>query len=243
MKMFQHVINEPEVKGAYGKMLAETQKVFKAGTLFEGLIKEYTPKEESGEPLAREQKDVVTTVGDRLAWQRASIQALMDYELTKDTGNTQAKADLVVGEQTLCADVPVTTLLSLETRLREIRESYDAIPTLDLSRKWTREDQSNIYRNGPHPQYRTAKKTVPVIMYHATKEHPAQVKDVIEDVGIGVFQTTYFSGAIHPGEKAAYLKRIDNLIVCVKQARMKANEHLVTGAKIGEAIFKYIHEK
>lgn len=243
-KLFQHIVSEPEVRGSYEKIKAETVKVFKGQELFHGIAKVYTPKEEGGEPLPKEEKDVVTTVEKRLHWTEGKVAGLFDYELVRDRANMKAMSDLTVDGVTIAKDVPATTLLSMEKRLREIREYYDAIPTLDLSKKWDNVDGAkDLFRNGPNESYRTAKKTLAVVLYPATEKHPAQVKDVTEDVTVGTWRTTYFSGAIHPGVKAELLERIDRLIEAAKKARMKANEVETEKAEIGKALFDYIHKR
>jgi hypothetical protein len=243
-KLFQHIASEPELKGACEKITAETLKVFKGADLFNGLTKNYVPKESDGDPLPPEKKELVTTVEKRLDWMRPFIEKMIDYEVTRDKTNTSAKADIRVGDVALAKDVPVTTLLSLEGRLKALRNVYDSMPTLDMSKRWELEAGTvDVFRHGPVLQYRTAKKTKVVVLHVPTKEHPAQVKDVVEDVMIGTFDTTYTSGAVMPGVKASLLGRIDRLIEAVKDARMRANEVQVEGVAIGEALFDFIHGK
>jgi hypothetical protein len=242
-KLYQHIITENEVKGGAEKIKVETLKVFKGRELFEGFHREYIPKDAAGDKLPTESKGVVATVEERLAWTENKIVELFDFELTKDSANMSAKADLVVGERVIAKDVPATYLLSLEKRLREIREYYDAMPTIDMSKKWEDGGRKGIRKNGPVEQYRTAKKTVPVVLAESTEKHPAQVKAETEDVQIGQFLTTYFSGAAHPQEKADRLTKIDRLIAATKRARMLANETEVVDREIGKEIFDYIHDR
>jgi hypothetical protein len=241
-KLHIHLGLESGFKGAFYKMQAETVSVFKDHDQVKGLVKEYTPKDEGGEPLAREEKKCVTCVRERLNWTRESAIALLDYELTKDTANQEATADLVVDGEVLATSVPVTTLLSLEKRLQEIRGVYNIIPTLDMSKDWQLiEGGEGYYKHGPVKQYRTAKKTTPVVLYAATKEHPAQVKEVVEDVTIGTFETTHISGASTASIKARLMERIDKLIMAVDSARRYANESEVKDRSIGRALFNYVH--
>ena len=239
-KLFQVIAGEPELKGAMDKMRQETLKVFKGDDLFVGLTKDYQQKVEGTPMLPGEKKEVVTTVQKRLDWNKNSVRDLIDYELTRDVGNVAAKADVVVDGVTLATGVPVTFLLTLEGRLRALRDVYDAIPTLDMSKKWELVGDG-IYKYGPTFMNKTDKKTIPVLMYPATKEHPAQVKEVVEEAVVGVWNSVSFSGKVHPGLKAAMLERVDILIAAVKDARMKANDIEVADQKIGAAVFDYIH--
>lgn len=238
-KLNQLIATEPEWKGVADKIIQETIKVFRGEDLFSGLVKEYTPKVADGDPLPTERKEVVTTVQKRLDWTRKPVLNLLDYELMRDKTNQTASADLEVDGKVIASDVPVTTLLSLEKRLRQLRSIFDSIPTLDLSKKWE-EVEDGIFKYGPIEQYRTAKKTVPVVLTEATKEHPAQVKDVVEDVMIGTYKSTYFSGAMHPRLKAKILERTDLLIEAVKTARVQGNDTEVKESRMGKAIFDYL---
>lgn len=240
-KLFEVITVEPEKRSAFEKIKNETVHVFKGKDLFEGHDKQYTPKNEGGDPLEGQKKEVVTTVEQRLAWTEKTICDFIDLELVKENSNMRAKADIVIDGVVLAKEVPATFLLPLEKRLKEIRDYYDQIPTRELSKKWEETGSGGILKHGPIEQYRTAKKTIPIVLYPATDKHPAQVKDVTEDVHIGTWRTTYFSGAAHPGQKAEWIGRIDKLIEAVKKARMKANEVETTDASIGKTLFDFIH--
>lgn len=242
-KLFQHLVNENEVRGAAEKIKVETVKLFKEGGHFKGLDREYVPMEADGEPLPRERKEVITTVPKRLAWTKKPIIELLDFESTRDNTNLKAVSDLVVDGAVIAKNVPATTLLSLEKRLREIRQVYNEAPTLDLSHKWALVDkEKDLWEHKPSDQYRTAKKTEAVLLAPATKEHPANVRAETVDKTIGTYKVTHWSGAIHPGLKADYLERIDELIVAVKAARMRANEVPIEPLKFGKEIFDFIHK-
>lgn len=240
-KLHQHLITETDTRNGYEKLRNETLKVFKGESLLEGLNRTYRPKDEGGDPLAEEKKEVTTTVPERLAWTRKPAVRQIDFEATRDVANTKAKADLEVNGTVIAKDLPATFLLSLEKRLREIRDYYDAIPTLDMAITWEDTQHRGIWKNQTK-QFRTAKKLVPVVLYEATEKHPAQVKEATEDVMIGIFETTKFSGKVHPGTKAGWLERIDVLIEATKKARMKANEQEVTPVQLAEKLFDFIHE-
>jgi len=117
-KLFQHIASEKELKGLYEKMRLETLKVMGQGALFNGLVKEYERLTDDTPELPGERKEVVTTVMDRLEWHRASVEAITDYELTRDSGNQLAKADVILDGKTILKDAPVTWLLAAENRFR-----------------------------------------------------------------------------------------------------------------------------
>ena len=242
IRMAKHIAVEKEIKSAWEKIKAETFKVFKGSDLFVGMEKTYTPKSDSEEPLPPVKKEAVTTVSERLTWTQKFMVPLLDYELTRDAGNMSAKADIKIGDNVIISQVPVTTLLSLEKRLKELREIYDSAPTLDLSREWKKSPQNpRFMQHGPVTTYRSKKVTKGVILAPATEKFPANVEKVVEDVQIGTFQETILSGALSPGDKAKYLNRIDQLIAAVQVAREEANEVMVTPTQMGNDLLKFIH--
>jgi len=244
LKQHQLIVTEPDKRGAFEKIKAETLKVFRGADLFRGVNKTYTPKAEGGDPLPNDRKEVVTTVPQRLEWTERTVTEMLDFEASRDNTNMIAKADIEIDGKIIAKDVPCTTLLSLEKRLKEIREYYDAIPTLDMSQVWKAvEGRSDLYSHGPVEQYRYVKQMRGVTLKEATKEHPAQVREVIDDVMVGTYQTLHTSGETTPGAKATFLVRIDKLIEAVKKSRTKANEVDVKELKIGKALFDYIHQR
>lgn len=243
-RQYQHVVTEPEKKGRYQKMIAETLKGFKGGDLFKAFEKTYKAKASDGEPLPPNKKEMVTTVPEKLAYTEVAVIELLDYEITRDRTNQKASADLVVNGVVLAKAVPVITLIGMEKRLKEIRNYYDSIPTLDLSQKWEpAKGYKDRFQVGPFITYRSEKKAEGVILAAATDKHQAQVKEVVREVQIGEYSETQQSGELHPGEKSELLGRIDSLIEAVKQSRMKANEAEVEQSKIGKSIFDFIHKR
>lgn len=87
---------------------------------------------------------------------------------------------------------------------------------------------------------KTEKVVTPVVLYEATKEHPAQVKEMSKDEVVGVFSTKSFSGAATSLQKAQCLERLDQLLVAVKMARMRANSVQIQKMHVGETIANYL---
>jgi hypothetical protein len=234
-------VTKDEVSGQYSKIKQETLHVFSGGDLFKGMSKEYSPKDAEGDQLPPEKKNVVTTVKERLEWTEKPVCAMLDFEASRDRTNQKAVADLDVDGIVIAKALPVSFLLSLETRLQEIRAYYDAIPTLDMAKDW--KPEGRLQKNGPHSQGRYIKQTKPIVMHEATKEHPAQIQAVIDDVRVGTWTTTNYSGEASPGEKAEWLGRIDKLIAATKKARMKANETEVDIVTVGKSLFDFVHKR
>jgi hypothetical protein len=74
----------------------------------------------------------------------------------------------------------------------------------------------------------------------ATDKHPAQVEVYFEDVTVGTWTTTKFSGAL-PATRVHELEaRVEKLAHAVKFAREEANGFEVSDRRVGEAVFGYL---
>ena len=89
---------------------------------------------------------------------------------------------------------------------------------------------------------KTKKEQRPIVLYHATEHHPAQTQLITEDVVIGHWTTTKWSGAIPRPRKRALLERIVKLEEAVKFARERANSIDATEAHAGRRILDFIFE-
>jgi hypothetical protein len=94
----------------------------------------------------------------------------------------------------------------------------------------------------PEEATKTEKSVIPVTLSPATDKHPAQVQAVTKDVVVGKFSTIKRSGAATAIQKAEALKRVDELLVEVKQARMRANETAVTVGTVSNIILPLLLE-
>lgn len=247
-KLHQLLAVEPDIKGLEEKVRKEAIKTFKDKTShFDGLVQEFKSNEENGTDVIDEQKHVVTTVSSKLKYTQKSIIKLLDFTYQKELANTNAKADLVIenkeGDPTIIAkDIPATVLLNFESRLKDIRSIYDAIPTCDPSKVWKENpSETDQYITDIEKKFRTRKTPKVIVKYEATKEHPAQTELINVDNIIGEIQITHKSGRMTPADKSKLLEKIDTLIQATKQARQRANDVEVDAVKIGKEIFNYIH--
>jgi hypothetical protein len=208
--------------------------------LFNGLLKEYTPKNEEGETLPPESKKVQSIIEDILK-KTAKLQSeAWDLEATQEYGNREAKADLVVAGQKILEDVPVTLLIFLEKQLNDIRKFVSDLPTLDSDKDWEADPNSKMFRTKPVRTHHSRKVDKPQVVVAATIEHPAQWTTLKEEVTIGYWDRTHFSGALPAPRKEDLLDRIDKLHSAVKTARSRANDTEVVRKKVGEALFGYL---
>ena len=200
--------------------------------------------EEDAKLNTTETKSMVTTVVDKLLYNATPNIRAIDAYLQKEATNQRAVADLVVDDKTIAEAVPATVLLGLETKLAELRVVYDAIPTLAPGPSWSLDGSRprGVYKAAqPDVTFRTKKTIKPIIMHEATKEHPAQVQAIPEDVPVAKIEVHHLSGMMTSADKSALLERLDRLMRAVKRARQRANNTDVEKRNIGKQLFDYIH--
>lgn len=226
-------------------LMQETLQKFGKDHFFKGWIKRLkmikdSPDNAALEQSAAEDREVPTTVYDTLKYVFDVWAKSEDVQMRKNLANQKASGELQLGSTTW--NLPVDELMGLENRLLKIRELFHAIPTLDATKTWIPSAVKADVWQSAHPDVttKTEKVTTAVVLYEATKEHPAQVKEVSRDDVVGAFTTTQFSGAISSIKKAEALSRIDQLIEEVKKARMRANCTEVPKESIGGALAEYI---
>lgn len=238
---------EGDLDGAHKKILEETKNTFtKKAAHFMGQHRKLEMFVDDGIKHPETHKAIDTTVDKKLKYMQKTEVRYFNAMLQKEATNQTAVADLIVDGAVLGKDLPATYLLGMETRLKHLRSVYDLIPTLAPGVAWEM-DQSQgtgIFKTvNPEEQLKTETIVEPVVLYQATKEHPAQVKEVSKVNNVGKYSTTHWSGMITPAEKSALLGRVDKLIRAFKQARQRANTTEVIKKTIGAELFTYINGK
>jgi hypothetical protein len=244
-KLHELLAAEKTPSAAWNALYEDTQKKFKNPThFFDGHSKSLTMIEDSDgnraiEAQAREEKPVVTTVYETLAFALDLFGRAEDLQYQKNDTNRRATGTVMWKGSELLVDMPVDELLGLEARLTKLRLLFADVPTLDATKHWMHGEQHGMRIwevRFPEDTTKTEKRLFPVVLKDATKEHPAQVQAVQRDEVIGKYTTTRRSGAATALQKADGLKIIDELIVQIKQARMRANETVVEGSGISEIL-------
>ena len=220
---------------AIGNIHHRVQKV----DLTSGVNRTYRPKDEDGDHLPPENKEVQLTVDQANDEFRVALSELLDVAATQDWGNCTAMADVEANGTVIIEDAPVTYLLFLEKQLKDIYTYVSKLPVLDPAENWTFDDTKGCYTCSSETT-RTKKVPRNHVKAEATKEHPAQVEIFHEDIIAGYWTTTKFSGAMKKVDKDAMIRRVRELQDAVKVAREKANSVEVTPKKVSEAIFGYI---
>jgi len=238
---------EGDLDGAHKKILDETRVIFtKKADHFMGQHRKLEMFIEDGISYPEEHKAIDATVQSKLDYMKKTEVRYFDAMLQKEATNQNAVSDLVVDGVVLGSDLPATFLLGMETRMKHLRAAYEAIPTLQPGIEWEKDPSTgeHVYKTvRPSEKLKTETTVEPVVMYEATKEHPAQVKEASKTITVGKYSTTSWSGMITPAEKSVLLGKIDKLIRAFKQARQRANTTEVVKKSIGEAIFDYINSK
>jgi hypothetical protein len=250
-KLHELLAAEKTPTAAWNTLREETIKKFKnAEHFFRGHSKslvmiEDTPANKAEEEKSREDKPVPTTVFETLEYALGIFAKAEDVQCQKNSTNRIAAATVMWRGKTLLSDLPVDELLGLEARLGKLREVVEAIPTLDATKHWKRAPDigAHVWELPlAEKTTKTEKVVVPVIMAPATDKHPAQVQAVQKDNVVGTFALMRRSGEATAVQKSDMIVRIDELLVEIKQARMRANETVAVDAKIGSTIIDLIME-
>jgi hypothetical protein len=144
-------------------------------------------------------------------------------------------------ETIIIKGLPATSLLELEKRMVEIQALVNAIPTLDPAKGFVVDPhKAGTYKAREITKERKKKTNAVLVMYQATKEHPAQTQLVSEDIPVGKIREFEWSGLITPAEKADMINRVEILSRAIRKARSRANEVVVdTNKKIGSVLVRY----
>ncbi|MDY7014382.1 MAG: hypothetical protein SVX43_12430, partial [Cyanobacteriota bacterium] len=165
-----------------------------------------------------------------------------DITATKDWTNCRARADIVVSEQVLVSQAPVSYLLFLEKQLTELQAFIKKLPVLDASETWEFDENADCWATEPVQTLKTFKTPRNHVKAEATEHHPAQVEVYYEDVTVGYWRTVKFSGALPAHRVNQLLERVEKLQQAVKFAREEANNTEVEEQRVGERIFQYLFQ-
>ena len=241
LKLNQVVAIEKGAKATGEKALTDAYHLAQAKGPWGGVIRVYQPKDEDGDQLPPESTRVQVRGQDVLDQVRLNFGRLLDITATKDEGNTQARADVVVDGEVVLSQLPVPTLLYLEKKLGDLQNSLlRSLPILDPADSWEWDENQGVYKAEQVQTIRTKKVPKSFLKAPATEKHPAQVEVFTEDVNVGTWTTTKLSGAFTETRKMELLDKVRRLIQAVKEARELANVTEVRDVRIGEAVFNYL---
>ena len=246
MKLCQVIAVEKGVRGREGEKLGAVYKTFQRADAFGGFVRKHKPMNDDpttpgGEALPNEQKHVQENVRALLAQVVEASAEIANVTYQRDMTNTYAKADVVVDGKTLVKDAPVPYLLTLEKQLNDLHSEVKRLPTLDPAERWTFNEQLGVYTSQTTETARTKKVSGVLTLAPATDKHPAQVKEITEDIRVGTWEITKQSSAIPASEKARYLANVEKVQKAVKFAREEANNAEVAQTNLpGKPLLEFI---
>lgn len=245
-KLHEILAVEGELEGAYKKITEEAKATFdKKAAHFMGAVKKYEPFDEAlkATESTEDRLEMVSTVRQKLDYMFEHVVRFIDCTAQKDRANQLAKADIIINDKVLVKDVASTTLLGLESRIKQWREVIDSIPTLPPGIAWKLDANigKDVYRRiHPEEKFRTAKTFKHTVLVAATDKHPAQIEKWQEDINVGKYITESWSGMLTPSEKSEILGRVDTLARAIKEARQRANCQEIEPIKICKPLVNYI---
>jgi hypothetical protein len=245
-KMHQLLAVEKDVLGRAAAILQETRTTFqkKAVEFYTGFVKTYKPFDDADKDLLpKEEKVIVDSVPDKLAYTAGILVEDYDFTLQKEMTNTGAAADLVVDGVMIGQKLPATFLLALESKLTKLRELIHEAPTLPTGIKWVPDPDTgkHVFKLAePMITYRTRKTPYAFELAPATKEHKAQVVEKEKTETVGAYTEMRVDSRVTSAQKAEWLDRVDKLLVAVRKAVRTANDIEASNATIGQNIFNFV---
>ena len=226
----------------------ESLRRFKEGTdtfqkrsnHFQGFIKTFDSVKEDTEMEVLESSPIVETVDEKLDFIFEAAEKAVDIVLQKEKTNQIANADILINGDPIATNIPATTLLGLESTLQEWKKVLMTIPTLDPSLKWALDETRGCFTVESAPKTAQEKSTEWQVVAPPTKEHKAQVKEIVIIKELGTVSRNNSSSMYTVSHKAEILSRIDVLINEVKKARCRANNTDVVTASIGKTLTDFI---
>ncbi len=241
MKLNQVIAILQTVKANTAKAKTSVYQLIQKSALFQGISRTFQPVAEDGFVYPPENQTLQIKAEDLLTQFEQACTELFNLCATQDWSNAQAKADIVVDGTTILREVPVSYLLFLEKQLTDMKTFISTLPVLDNSESWVYDQQQACFATEAKYTTKTKRIVKPVVLYEATKEHPAQVKESSEDVPEGTWRTVKFSGAISQARQNELLRRVDRLTQEVIFAREQANSLEVTEQnQVARSIFGYL---
>jgi hypothetical protein len=239
-RLNQIVAVEKGIKSRSAQELTEAHGALQKPAALSGISRTYRPKDEEGEQLPPESTKVQVKSEEIIARIAEILTRLFDVTATKDWANCVAKATVVVEGQPLLEDVPVSYLLFLEKQLADLHSFVRKLPVLDSAESWEYDASADCWATEPVQTVRTKKIPRNHVKAEATDKHPAQVEVYYEDVVVGYWRTTKFSGALAAKRVNELVERVEKLQHAVKFAREEANHTEITQQKTGKKVFDYL---
>ncbi len=239
-KLNQVIAIESTTKSRAEKTLTEAHHKLQKTALTTGQIRIYRPKDSEGEMIPNDETKVQITATSVIKEVSAQLVKLFDITATKEYSNCQAVGNIVVQGKVLLTNVPVTYLLFIDKQLVNLKTFVSKLPVLDSAERWNYDNNNDMYFTPPFESVKTKKIPKVLVKYEATDKHPAQTEVFHDDVTVGTWTTTKFSGALPQSMIHMMLDRIEELQQAVKIAREQANEINAVDISVGKTLLDFI---
>ena len=216
---------------------------FQKTDLFDGMFRTYQPfNDEDPDKPPTERKEIRACVTELINEASSMWSNLFDLVLTLDSGNQEAKEDIIFEDGTVfMTGVPVTTLLYMEKDLlQKVKTLIKEIPTPDPSENWTFDNNSGRYKTDEITKLRVKKVQKAITIAPATERHPEQAQLISEDIPVGNWKEIKNTSRIPVTHKQEMLNRCSQLIDAVKAARERANSIHIDKKAGGQQVFNFI---
>src|SRR6266498_2923587 len=157
-KLHEIIAVEKGVRVAADRPLTDAYHTIQKGAPFTALTKTYQPRDEEGTRYPDEATRVQERVEPDILAKVAKAQTrLFDVVFTKEVADQSANADVVVDDEALLTDIPVTYLMFLEKQLIHIRTFVTKLPVLDPAKEWSWDTNSRANVTPPREAVKTKK--------------------------------------------------------------------------------------
>lgn len=243
LKMSQVVGLEADAKKQKHKATTELHKAMQKAELYKGTAEVFEPASEDAEAFPPKKVKVRLSAEEALEEISAHWIEWWNWTATKDFGNASdgARADVIIDDKVFVEQAPVPFILFLLDQLENVRKAIEVVPTLDEVEEWVFDEALGFYRTAEPVRTRKTKNVKrPIVLYDATKEHPAQTQIIDDTEVVGYWVGTKFSGSLSAPRKKDLLRRVGKILEALKIAKEEANSHRTDTQDIGAKLFGYV---
>lgn len=239
-KLCQILAIEKQTKTNCAEQLTQIYQLLQKEPLLAGISRTYEPLQDDGEKFPQESQQVQLRVTQALDAVGKVMSPLYDITAARDRANCSARADVEVDGVKILSDIPAVTLLWLEKQLTDLHTVIVKLPELPQTDTWKPDANQDCFATEPVQTAKTKKIPKPFVKYEATKEHPAQVEVVHEDVLQGYWTTVKYSGGIPRDRKRELRSRVEKLLAAVKFGREHANQVDAPKVSVAKEVFGFL---
>jgi hypothetical protein len=224
--------------------LTKTHHVLQKPDLFSGFVATYAPYTEDPTLKQPDQRKVIQQNAPEIVkLAQHSLAEMWNVVATKDMGNCNARANIVVDGVILAENVPVTHLLFLDKQLGDLRTFISKLPVLDPSKEWEYDSNKGMYRTKfPEQRLKNRKIYKSIVKIEPGPHSAGQAEIVTVDEPEGIWTQVDMSTAYPQDTIRHMLDNVSKLSEAVKSAREEANSIEVKKAAIAEKLLSFVFE-